>query len=131
MSANSIAKQVLEKFCAKKDLISSRINCKGLHYVMEGYIQTVKIHTEGNKLKFSLYSDLPHSLIHITHFFLSCCGLGMEYTAFCSLLEYRLSVLHVPQAYRLTIVFVFYDKGNPPFNFASEWSCPSRCPSIV
>ena len=103
MSANSIAKQVLEKFCAKKDLISSRINCKGLHYVMEGYIQTVKIHREGNKLKFSLYSDLPH----------------------------RLSVLHVPQAYRLTIVFVFYDKGNPPFNFASEWSCPSRCPSIV
>ena len=49
---------------------------KGLHYAMEGYIQNFKIYTEGNRLKFSWNSGMPHSLIHITHFFLSRCGLG-------------------------------------------------------
>ena len=43
---------------------------------MEGCIQNLKIHTEDAKLKFSRYSGLPHSVIHITHFFLSRCGLG-------------------------------------------------------
>ena len=28
---------------------------------MEGYIQNFKKHTEGDKLNFSWYSDLPHS----------------------------------------------------------------------
>ena len=37
MSADSISKQVLEKFWAKKDFVSSRINGKGLHYAVEGY----------------------------------------------------------------------------------------------
>ena len=47
MSADSISKQVLEKFWAKKDLISSRIKIKGQHYAMEGYSQNFQ------KLKFS------------------------------------------------------------------------------
>ena len=119
MSADSISEQVLDTFWVKKYLISSRSIQKGLHYAMEGYIQNFKIHTEGYKLKFSWYSGLPHSLIHITPFFLSRCGLGkgMKYTPCCSLSGYRLSVLHVPQAHRLTTFIFFYTNNiNPPLN---------------
>ena len=123
----------------KKYLISFRINRKGLHYAMKGYIQNFKIHTEVNKLKFSWYSGLPHSLIRITHFVLSCCGLGkgMKYPPFCSLPGYRLSVLHVPQEHRLTMFF-YTNNINPPINCyimpppcCFQWSFPTRCPSIV
>ena len=48
MPADIPSKQVLEKFWAKRDYIT----------LWRG-IQKFKIHTEGNKLKFSWYSD-PH-----------------------------------------------------------------------
>ena len=80
--------------------------------IKRDYIQNFKINTEGNttKPKFRWYSDLPHSLIHITHFFLSRCGLGkgMKYTPFCSLSGYPQSVLHVPQAHRSTMFLFFF-----------------------
>ena len=75
MSADSILKQVFGKFWAKNNLISFWSNRKGLHYAMKGYIQNFKTRTAGDKLKFSWYSGLPHSLIHITHFTLCRCGL--------------------------------------------------------
>jgi hypothetical protein len=98
---------------------------------MEGYIQNLKIHTEGDKLKFSWYSGLSHSLIHITHFFLSRCGLGkgMKHrpTPFCSFSGYRLSVLHVPQAHcfflhkqhKSAIKLLYYASS---LLFTMEWS---------
>ena len=100
-------------FGVKKYLITSRTKQKGLHYAIEGYIQNFKIHTEGNKLKFGqlVFSPAAQSDPQYTglHFFLSRCGLGkgMKYTPFCSLSGYRLSMLHVPQAHRLTM-FIFY-----------------------
>ena len=139
MSADSISKQVLEKFWAKVLFFQEQSKGTTLHY--RGVYSKLKIHTEGNKLKFSWYSDRPHSLIHITHFSLSRCGLGkgMKYTPFCSLSGYRLSGLHAPQAHRLTMFFFFYTNNkNPPLNCyimpppcCFQWSCPSRCPSIV
>ena len=101
---------------------------------MEGYIQNLKIHTEGDKLKFSWYSGLSHSLIHITHFFLSRCGLGkgMKYTPFCSLSGYR-DYRYPKQLHLLTMFIFFYTENiNPPLDFYNlpppcrlQWSCPS------
>ena len=41
-------------------LISSRSDQKGLNYAMEEHIQKLKI--QGDKLEFSCFSGLPHSL---------------------------------------------------------------------
>jgi hypothetical protein len=71
-------------------------------------------HSESEKHKCSWYSGMQHSQIHITHFFFpkSRCGLGkgMRCTPFCSLSGDRLSVLHVPQAHRLTMFIYFFHK---------------------
>ena len=132
-SADSISQQVLEKFWAENYLISSRSNQKGVQYAMEEYIQNFKIHAEDDNLKFSWYSGLPHTLIHIT-LFLVPLWLGKRdemYPILQTLGIPRLSVLHVPQAYRLNHVFQHKStmKQAPPCCF--QWSCPSWCPSIV
>ena len=134
MSADSKSKHILEKFWVKKDLNSSRIIWKGLHYTMEGYIQNVKIHTEDNKLKFSWYSGLPHSLVHITHYFLSHCGLDVS-TPFCS---FSVHVTCSPStSFDHVYYFLHINNINPPLNCSImpppccfQLSCLSRCPSI-
>ena len=74
MSHDSTSQQVLERIWTKMDLNSSRIKSKRLHYAMEGTFKTIKYIQMVTG--FSWYSSMPHSLIHITTFFLSHCGFG-------------------------------------------------------
>ena len=130
ISADSQSKHVLEKCWAEKDLISSRINRKGLHYAMEGYIQNFKIHTD---FKQAVWSTL--------HLFLVPLWLGKRDEIYPILQPLGIPTVHVTwtpctsfdhfyffwrKQHKSTLKLLFYVSY-----CCFQWSCPSRCPSIV
>jgi hypothetical protein len=69
-----------------------------------GIFKTSKIHTEGDEFKFSWYSGLPHSLIHIT-LFLVLLWLGK-----------RDEIYPMLQPLRIPTHLVYTNNINPPLN---------------